>query len=587
MPGILFTYRRPLPNNSRMCKNPWRLAGLLAAAGLGLGMGLGPGSPALAAAGPRFHVDARGTRDGLTAHEVVTIIQTHDGYLWLGTLNGLVRFDGLQFKVFDEHNTPGLPSGRIVFLFEDSKTNLWIGTETAGALLLHNNEITDLDFGKGRHEGRLRAACEDSTGAVWLRAYNGELARWSDGKLERLGQIGAGHTLIAEKSGLILAGTDQIDPVAVRSSMPLPRTRVSGMSYVDFLLASRTGGRWCLGLDGVTKMVEKWVGDSLELNLGPYPWKDKEITAACEDLDGNLIVGTQGAGVWWYGPDRKATQIEGLSGNFVLALHIDQAGALWVGLDPGGLNRVQRQLFHPLDASTNLIVNSVCEDGQGRLWFSSTSRGINYWKDDILKTNTDATYPISQFNPRSLLVDREQNIWAATRGNGLFHWSQGQFLPAQGNDEMDPSIYVLYQDRGGRLWAGTEHGLTCWDGHAWRKFTTRDGLSANIVRALADDAEGRLWIGTEGGGLDCLKDGKITPVQPAHGFPGRNISALYMDKEGVLWVGTSGSGLIRFQSGRWTNYTTDNGLSGNGVDYIMEDGMRAAFGSAPTPDSCA
>jgi len=559
-----------------MSKNPWRLAGLLAAACLGLGAGFGPGSPAPATAEQRFHVDALGTHDGLTAKEIVAIIQTHDGYLWLGTLNGLVRFDGLQFKVFDEHNTPGLPSGRIVFLFEDSKTNLWIGTETAGALLLQNNRITDLGFGKGRREGRLQAACEDTTGAVWLCADDGELARYRDGKLESFGRPGLGHTLIAEKSGLVMLGTAQIDPAAARSSMPLPTTRVSGMSHVDFLLASRTGGRWCLGQDGVTSMVEKWSGDSLELNLGPYPWKDKGITAACEDADGNLIVGTRGAGVWWYGPDKTATQIKGLSGDYVLALEVDNAGCLWVGLDPGGLNRVQRQLFRPLDAASNLTVHSVCEDAQGRLWFSSSSRGIEYWKDGALK-KTDATFPMSGFDSRALLADRDQTLWAATFSAGLFRWSVDQFRPDTGYADKYlsrniRSIYSLFQDRSGRLWVGTERGLACWDGHAWQMFATNNGLSANIVRALADDADGRLWIGTEGGGLDCLKEGAITSVQPA-GFPSKNISSLYMDPEGVLWVGTFGNGLIRFQSGRWVNYTTDNGLNANGVDYIIEDGQ--------------
>jgi ligand-binding sensor domain-containing protein/signal transduction histidine kinase len=558
-----------------MRMNPWRLAGWLVAPCLGLGLWLGPGSPALAAAAQRFHVDAWGTHEGLTANEVVAIIQTHDGYLWLGTLNGLVRFDGLQFKVFDEHNTPGLPSGRIVYLFEDSKTNLWIGTETAGVLLLQSNQFTAIPFGNGRREGRLRAACEDSTGAVWLRAYDGELARYHDGKLDRLGGFGSDHTLIAEKSGLVFAGADEIDPAAVRASMPPPTTRVSRMSHVDFLLASRTGGRWCLGVDGVTNMVEKWNGDNLELNLGgPYPW-NKEITAACEDLDGNLIVGTQGAGVWWYGPDRKATHVEGLSGSYVLALHMDDSGGLWVGLDPGGLNLVRRELFHPLDASSNLTVHSVCEDGQGRLWFSSTTGGINYLKDGVLTRNTDgASYPISRFNDRAMLVDRDQNIWAATLGNGLFRRANNQFLPApEGAENIDRSINALFQDRGGRLWVGAEHGLACWDGQGWRLFTTANGLSANIVRALADDAEGRLWIGTEGGGLDCLKDGKITPVQPANGFHSKNISALYADKEGALWVGTLGNGLVRLQSDHCVNYTTDNGLNGNDVDYIIEDGQ--------------
>jgi ligand-binding sensor domain-containing protein/signal transduction histidine kinase len=559
-----------------MRMNPWRLAGWLVAPCLGLGLWPGPGSTAQAAAAQRFHVDTWGTHEGLTANEVVAIIQTHDGYLWLGTLNGLVRFDGLQFKVFDEHNTPGLPSGRIVYLFEDSKTNLWIGTETAGVLLLQSNQFTAIPFGNGRREGRLRAACEDSTGAVWLRAYDGELARYHEGKLDRLGGFGLDHTLIAEKSGLIFAGADEIDLAAVRPSMPLPVTRVSGMSRVDFLLASRTGGRWCLGLDGGTQRVEKWNGDNLELNLGgPYPWKEKEITAACEDLEGNLIVGTQGAGVWWYGPDRKATHVEGLSGSYVLALHTDDSGGLWVGLDSGGLNCVRRELFHPLDASTNLTVHSVCEDGQGRLWFSSTTRGIEYWKDGVL-TNTDGPSPISrisQFNARALLVDRDQNIWAATLGLGLFHWMNDQFLPASGYPAMDPNIYALFQDRSGWLWAGTAKGLEGWDGHASKFFTTNDGLSANIVRALAGDVDGHLWIGTDGGGLDCLKNGKVTPVQPSSQFPSKNITALYMDKEGVLWVGTFGNGLIRFQSGHCVNYTTDNGLSGNDVDYIIEDGQ--------------
>jgi signal transduction histidine kinase len=267
--------------------------------------------------------------------------------------------------------------------------------------------------------------------------------------------------------------------------------------------------------------------------------------------------------------------VEGLSGNYILALHTDDSGGLWVGLDVGGLNRVQRQLFHPLDAATNLTVHSVCEDGQGRLWFSSTSRGIDYWKDDILKNTDSAIWKISRFNPRSLLVDRDQNIWAAILGNGLFRWSKDQFLPDKGYEGLhfNQSIYALHQDRAGRLWAGTQRGLACWDGQAWQMFTTSNGLSANIVRAIADDADGRLWIGTEGGGLDCLKDGKITPVQPANGFPSKNISALYMDKEGVLWVGTLGNGLIRFQSGRWVNYTTDNGLNANGVDYLIEDGQ--------------
>lgn len=559
-----------------MRKNPCHLAGLLAATLLW------PGCPAMAAGtGPRFHIDPWGTDDGLPENSVVAMIQTHDGYLWLGTLNGLVRFDGVQFKVFDEHNTPGLTSGRIVYLFEDSKTNLWIGTETAGALLLKDGRITDLAFGRGSREGRLRSACEDSTGAVWLRTDDGQLGRYHDGKMDPPWRIGPGSTLIAEKSGLVWVGTPQglvgIDPTAVRASAPPPTTRGPAMSKVDFLLASRTGGRWCLGRDGVDDMVEKWAGDSLERNLGPYPWPRgaELVTAACEARDGNLIVGTKGAGVWWFGADGKATQIsqkEGLSGDYVLSLHLDKSGSLWVGLDSGGLNRVQRQLFHPLDASAGLTVQSVCQDEQGRLWFSSPRDGIDCVKDDVVK-QAPSSPPITLFNPRALLVDGGQKIWAATFGGGLFCLTNGLFQPAPGIGVLDRQVSALHQDRGGRLWAGTQRGLAFWDGGAWKVYTTGDGLSADIVRAIADDAEGNLWIGTEGGGLNRLKDGQFTSYRQARGFPSDNISALLVDGEGVLWVGTFGNGLIRFQSGAWVNYTTDHGLNGNGVDYLIEDGQ--------------
>jgi ligand-binding sensor domain-containing protein/signal transduction histidine kinase len=588
-----------------MWKHPRRLAPRAAALWLWLGC-----SALAAGTGPRFHVDTWGTREGLAGNEVVTMIQTRDGYLWLGTLNGLVRFDGVQFKVFDEHNTPGLASGRIVCLFEDSRTNLWIGTETAGALLLANGRITPLGFGQGTREGRLRSACEDATGAVWLRTENGELRRYAEGKLGPVWTtLGPGHALMAEKSGQVWVGTERgilaVDPAAARPSLPLPATQIASTIRVDFLLAARTGGGWCLGRDGVDNMIEKRLpGDRLERNLGRYPWPGGQgaVTTACEDRDGHLVIGTQGHGVWWFDGEDKAAQIstnEGLSSDYVLSLLMDNAGSLWVGLDSGGLNRVQRQLFHPLEAqapfTTNgtvmttetlfhppeaqvrLTVRSVCQDEHGRLWFSSFQDGIDYWQDETLKHTTSIYENLSEmksFDPRALLVDREQNIWAASISGGLFRWREpeGRFYPAPGTGDINPKGSVLHQDRQGRLWAGTQHGLACWDGHAWRLFKTSDGLTAEIVNAIADDAGGNLWIGTEGGGLNCLKEGKFTaPFRRAQGFPSDNISALYADGDNAVWVGTSGNGLIRLQNGSWTNYTTDDGLNGNGVNYIIED----------------
>ena len=117
-----------------------------------------------AAATARYNVVPFGTTKGLPSGAVLAVTQTRDGYLWVGTLSGLARFDGLQFIPFNENNTPGLNSSRIVSLFEDSKSNLWVGTETAGVVVVDTQgKVTAVDIGRGSREGRLVAACEDSS----------------------------------------------------------------------------------------------------------------------------------------------------------------------------------------------------------------------------------------------------------------------------------------------------------------------------------------------------------------------------------------------------------------------------------------
>ncbi len=139
------------------------------------------------------------------------------------------------------------------------------------------------------------------------------------------------------------------------------------------------------------------------------------------------------------------------------------------------------------------------------------------------------------------------------------------------------------------MWAGTQNGLARWDGQKWKLFTTSDGLSGNVVRAIAEATNGDLWIGTENQGLNCFKDGKFVSIQASEkGLPGNDISCLYADPDGVLWVGTAGHGLARFQDGKWTRYSTDNGLASDFICYLLEDDggqFVARFQHGPDADS--
>src|SRR5262249_26455157 len=147
--------------------------------------------------------------------------------------------------------------------------------------------------------------------------------------------------------------------------------------------ASQQGGYWRLA-DG---QVQKWRADHLDHNWR-YPWGYAPVSAACEDRQGNLVVGTLGAGLFWFDSRGKATSLstnDGLSHNYVLSLLVDREGSLWVGTDGGGLNRVRRQVFDMLEGSRGLTVQTVCEDADGGLWFGSNGDGAGYWKQGTLR----------------------------------------------------------------------------------------------------------------------------------------------------------------------------------------------------------
>ena len=528
----------------------------------------------------RFSIDSWGTGQGLLPDDsVLAMTQTRDGYLWLGTLNGMVRFDGVRFSVFDESNTPKLPSIKIVRLFEDSRSNLWVGTDTAGAALIVQGRVEPLDIGRGSRKGNLVSVCEDSTGAVWLLTKDGYLGRYANGQLEVRNLGGAaGQSVIVDKVGKLWIGIGNkilsLNPAAVRPASPLPVASGPEVRKLDLLLASRAGGFWCLG-DGV---IRKYSGTGVERDFGDYPWSGLDaVKAACEDQEGNLIVGTggtSGRGVFWFdahGHFARISTNNGLSSDSVYALQADADGNLWVGLEGGGLSRVRPKVFKVLEEGS--VAQSLCPNDHGGVWMSIKDRDFSYWKDGVATAVHARPDLMRQINPTAILVDHQQQVWAVARpvpghGAGLWRLENALFQEA-GFSASDMSL--LFADRTNGLWVGTEGGLGRWDGSQVQMLTTANGLSANNVHAIAEDHDGDLWIGAELGGLNRLHRGHFTNYPPSADFPSHNISSLYVDEQDVLWIGTMGNGLIRFQDGKATHYWTQNGLIANSIDYLIED----------------
>ena len=476
-----------------------------------------------------FIVDVWGTADGLPQSSVIALAQAHDGYLWLGTLNGLVRFDGKTFTRFNVNNTPGLPGNRIVFLFEDSRQFLWVGTEAAGLCAVKNGMVQNFP-GTGA-AGTVNCAFDDGGGNVWFSAANGKFFCWQDGKMD-------------------------LQPAVFPSQL--------FYRAAHFFVPGKNGASWHLQ----NGRVEKWRGERLEKDFGDAPWGGVHVSAAVEDAAGNLVVGTQGAGVFWFQPDGGCfhiTKDDGLSHNFVLSLSLDREGNLWAGTDGGGLDRIKWKVFSSLIGLAGEVAQSIAADTAGGLWVAFNSRGIAYWQN-----NSATNYSIgASSNAWTVLVDRHQQTWAGTRGEGLFKFAAGYFQPVFAAQKIGREIFVLFEDRAGKIWAGGENGLGSFDGTNWNFFTASDGLPASSIRALAEDARGSLWIGTERDGLFQLNAGKIFPVHA----PVSDISCLLADADGAMWVGTSGHGLAGFQDGAWkTCSTISGGLASDSVGYMVDDG---------------
>jgi ligand-binding sensor domain-containing protein/signal transduction histidine kinase len=578
---LLHPKKLRVPTNLRA-----KLPRLLLLAALIAGRGAAAERPATSP----FVVDSWSVRDGLPQSSVISLITSRDGYLWLGTLSGLVRFDGIKFTVFDESNTRGLSSSRVVKLFEDRQRNLWIGTETEGVVMVKpDGQLQVAPIGRGSPDGRLLSVCEDDAGAIWLYTADGQLWRHRAGQFQAANMprapLSLCRSVIAEPGGRIWVGADwgQLGLSGGSAETGPTNQMVVAATRLDFLLQCARGGYWRLA-DG---RVQRWEGDKLVEDLGGYPWGSARVSAACEDRAGNLIVGTldvgvlgaraSEAGVYWFntnGPPQRISRAEGLSHNAVLSVAVDREGSLWVGTDGGGLNRVRLRLFSTPAESRGHVVQSVAENAEGGLWLGFNFDGLRYWRAGFVK---DFGPEDGLLNPNvaAVLVDRSQRVWVGTRGGafpGLYVLQDSQFQRAAGVPALQQAVTAIHEDRAGRLWFGTEAGLVRLENNRWDIFTRREGLSADRVRAIADDAAGNLWVGTEGGGLNRFREGRFEVYRKSDaGLPSDNVAAIWVDATEAVWVATGG-GLARLRQGHWTRYTTADGLPSNGIGYLAEDG---------------
>jgi signal transduction histidine kinase/ligand-binding sensor domain-containing protein len=567
-----------------------------------------------------YLIDLWTSDTGLPDSSVTAIAQTPDGYLWIGTYNGLARFDGVQFVVFDPFNTPELKNARVDGLFVDAQGTLWINT--------HDGSMTSWRQGVFTHEwqGGQVSAVFSRTNQIFLVLLRGQLvyrtgnpeerAQWQsiplagptagtlfhqdgagviwyatrDGALERI--IGTNsepvsstnylngewvNGLTSDGAGRIWVGTEK-RLLLWRGDHFEDQTPTNGEAVVNtsFIACTASNGCWILADGKARKCVDRrwvaeadWWQDLGQVNPG--------FLGAYEDRDGGVWFRNYGTGLYHANPDGTTQRIsaaDGLPDDRVSCWFQDHEGNLWVGVDHGGLVRLRQKQFHLIGAAEGLsipAVSTVCEDSDSNIWIGTFGGGLYRWYRGSL-TRFELSEGTYKGNFFSAYPDTQGRLWLSAGREDLFLFENEEFSqPVRAS--FVHGTKVILADHRGRLWIGRQNGLVCVsNGIVVASFGARNEFGRQDIRALAEDRTGDIWIGTGGGVLYKFAGGRITPYPMNDSLTNEPIWSLLPEADGTLWVGTFRGGLLRLKDAKFARYTTEEGLPSDIICQILDDG---------------
>lgn len=517
-------------------------------------------------------------QDGLPENTIMAITQTRDGYLWLATVEGVARFDGVRFTVFDNNNTPAIRNNHVLSLLEDRHGNLWMGTNGGGLTCYRDGQFRHYGAAEGLSEGPIYSLLEDQAGNLWVGTRGGGLNLFRDGKF----------TVWDTRNGLPdnkvwAMVVDRENALWISTSQGLSRfkneqfthwTTKDGLppNVARALILDREGTLW-LGTNG---------GVLAQFRQGRITIYDKQpelmgndIRSILQDQEGTVWLATMGGGLIRFRQGRFESYktADGLPSDRVLSLYQSREGDLWVGTNGFGLCQIKVGRVSLLTQEQGLIydfVRPVLEDSEGALWVGTVA-GLSRYKNGSF-TNWTTKDGLPNNHIVALHEDAARNLWIGTTG-GLTRFNNGRFTAViADNGKLETGIRSITTDRTGNLWVGTDgEGLLCFRDGRMTRFTTSHGLSNNIVTALLVDRADQLWIGTWGGGINRHVNGKFSSWTTKDGLVSNQLYALCETADGALWIGTGSGGLSRFKDGKFANVNMKNGLYDNLTYNLMVD----------------
>ncbi len=511
----------------------------------------------------QYRYDVWTADNGLPQNIVRGIYQAPGGFLWIATFDGLVRFDGIRFTVFNKSNTPGVDSNRIVSMYGTPSGDLWLNSEGGGLTRYHNGAFQNLGPNQGIDAKTVRGVTGDAAGHIWILNADA-IEEWD-------------------------AGREQFHEITPAG----PHLKYESLSWAN-------QGFWGWDGQGIHCFIQ---GRFFQY---PYPrgMTANTIMAVAHEHDGTIWVETTDRKYFRIGPGQPGVRVSNPAITYVdraghswnlrighelyrsvdypnsgqistikfASMYEDREGDLWFGTDGEGLYRLQRQSISVYTKQPGLPddnIYPIFQDHAGAIWIGAWRAGLSRFSDGKF-TNFSVADGVPGRLVTSIYEDREGRLWVAAHG-GVSVYEKGHFRrPAQLTLPERSVVQAMFEDNAGTLWFGTSRGLVSFDGNRSRLFNVQDGLASDDVRVIIEGRAGDLWIGGYGG-LSRMRDGQFARWNEKNGLPSNNIRCLYEDRDGVIWVGTYDGGLGRLKNDVFSRFTTREGLFNNGVFQILED----------------
>ncbi len=510
---------------------------------------------------------------GLSLTSIYVVKQTRDGYLWLGTLSGVVRFDGARFSPVPALQQASLGDIWIRDMEEDSAGNVWMtandfsliragqggvkvfteedGLPTkefscvfpgpggeiwsciANGVVRFRGDQSDVYQDAAPFTTRPTAGCRAADGKVWfgggslLKSWDG--TRFSQQVLRSVTGDLSIHSLVCTDDELWIATAKGL--VRLKGAQESVYTTKDGLAdNVILSLASGSNGDMWAGTRKGFSRIRKGVIESFGSSEG---LSQNTVYALSEDREGSLWVGTKnGLNQFLDGAATRYTRNEGLPGENMGAILEDRRGNLWAGTLDGGLARFDGQRFSPVASLASGSITTLAESGDGALW-AGTDRGLNRLQDGQVRE----TYGVAQGLP-------------------------------------SPAIRSLFRDSGGNLWAGTQKGVALFrEG----RFVSPPALAKDLagpIASIGETRDGTMLFAVEHGSVFLFKNGRLRKLEdnsPAPRLPFQDVTSIYTDPEGVVWMGANGGGLGMWRDGKLSRFLVRDGLYDNEIYGFVPD----------------